>query len=62
MSKRLFKALKAALEDVIAHQRGEIKLHCETFIVPDPETSDRPQYDTKKTSRKRQKSVKNSSR
>ena len=36
MSKKLFKNLKAAMEDVIAHQRGELELESRTFTIPEP--------------------------
>jgi hypothetical protein len=36
VSKKLFKNLKAALEDVAAHQRGELELYSETITIPEP--------------------------
>ena len=42
MSKRLFKDLKAAMEDVVAHQRGELELDSRTFIIPDPPAEYKP--------------------
>ena len=42
MSKKLFKDLKAAMEDVVAHQRGELELESRTFIIPDPPAEYKP--------------------
>jgi putative transcriptional regulator len=42
MSKKLFKDLKAAMEDVVAHQRGELELESRTFIIPEPPAEYKP--------------------
>ena|ERR1700722_17249953 len=42
MSNRLFKNLKAGLEDVAARQRGELELYSETIVIPDPPEAYKP--------------------
>jgi putative transcriptional regulator len=43
VSKKLFKNLKAALEDVAAHQRGELQLYSEIIVIPEPPAEYKPQ-------------------
>jgi hypothetical protein len=41
-NKKLFNDLKSAMEDAIAHQRGELELESRTFIIPDPPAEYKP--------------------
>lgn len=53
MGKRFFRKLKQAIEEIVAHQRGELELYGETFTAPNRELK----VDTKKRSRKRPKNT-----
>jgi putative transcriptional regulator len=39
---KLFKDLKAAMEDVAAHQRGELELDFEIIVIPEPPAEYKP--------------------
>jgi len=42
LKKRLFKNLKAGLEDVAAHQRGDLELYSEKVVIPEPPAEYKP--------------------
>ena len=41
-SKKLFNDLKEAMQDAIAHQRGELELESRTFTIPEPPAEYKP--------------------
>jgi hypothetical protein len=50
---KFFKKLKKAMEEMVAHHRGELELHTEVFEVPDSPAAPADNNTKKKQPRKR---------